>query len=515
MDLIKENILILTILLPLLGAALILIIPSYLSDLVKYIALVVSIITFIISIWIFVLYEINVGGVQLLWDWQWLSIKGSWPLGDKGITLNLGVDGISVMMVLLTGTVMLTGVMASWNIQSRNKDFFVLYFLLLAGVFGVFISYDMFFFFFFYELSVMPMFLLIGFWGSSSDFRTFIRTKEYAAMKLTLFLVAGSVLIWVAIIAIFVQAGLGSFNILEIQKVVDDKFSLYFQQINFLMIMIGFGILAGMWPFHTWSPDGHVAAPTSVSMVHAGVLMKLGAFGIIRIGMTLLPEGANSLMPVLMILGCINVIYGAFSALGQTDLKYVVGYSSVSHMGYVLMGLASMEQLGLTGAVFQMFSHGIMTALFFLAVGAIYNSMHTRDTLILSGLIKKMPYISVFFVLAGLTSLGLPGLSGFTAEILIFLGVFKSYGSLGVLFGSLAVIGAGITAIYILRLLSSVFFGVADKNDYSNLDATKFENIAGIIIVGLILFGGLYPLPFIDMITAGVTPLLGNILGAL
>ena len=405
MDLIKENILILTILLPLLGAALILIIPSYLSDLVKYIALLVSIITFIITIWIFVLYEIDLGGVQLLWDWQWLSIKGSWPLGDKGITLNLGVDGISVMMVLLTGTVMLTGVMASWNIQSRNKDFFVLYFLLLAGVFGVFISY--------------PMFLLIGYWGSSSDFRTFIRTKEYAAMKLTLFLVAGSVLIWIAIISIFVQAGLGSFNILEIQKVVDDKFSLHFQQINFLMIMIGFGILAGMWPFHTWSPDGHVAAPTSVSMVHAGVLMKLGAFGIIRIGMTLLPEGANSLMPVLMILGCINVIYGAFSALGQTDLKYVVGYSSVSHMGYVLMGLASMGQLGLTGAFFQMFSHGIMTALFFLAVGAIYNSMHTRDTLILSGLIKKMPYISVFFVLAGLTSLGLPGLSGFAAEILI------------------------------------------------------------------------------------------------
>ena len=518
MDLIKENILILIILLPLIGAALIFITPGYLNNIVKYISLIVSFITFLISILIFILYDINSGGVQLLWDWEWLSLKGAWALGDKGITLNLGVDGISVMMVLLTGSVMLTGVMASWNIQSRSKDFFILYFLLLAGVFGVFVSYDMFFFFLFYELSVMPMFLLIGYWGSSSDFRTFIRTKEYAAMKLTLFLVAGSVLIWVAIIAIFVQAGLGSFNILEIQKVVDDKFPLNFQQINFFMIMIGFGILAGMWPFHTWSPDGHVAAPTSGSMVHAGVLMKLGVFGIIRIGMTFLPEGANSLMPVLMILGCVNVIYGAFSALGQTDLKYVVGYSSVSHMGYVLMGLASMEQLGLTGAVYQMFSHGIMTALFFLAVGAIYHSMHTRDTLILKGLIKKMPYISVFFVLAGLTSLGLPGLSGFAAEILIFLGVFKSYGSLGILFGSLAVIGAGITAIYILRLVSKVFFGVPDENKQNinnNLDATKFENIAGIILVGLILFAGLYPLPFIDMITSGVTPLLSNILGAL
>ena len=243
--------------------------------------------------------------------------------------------------------------------------------------------------------------------------------------------------------------------------------------------------------------------------------MKLGAFGIIRIGMALLPEGANSLMPLLMILGCVNVIYGAFSALGQTDLKYVVGYSSVSHMGYVLMGLASMEHLGLTGAVYQMFSHGIMTALFFLAVGAIYHSMHTRDILILKGIIKKMPYASIFFVFAGLTSLGLPGLSGFAAEILIFLGVFKSYGSLGVLFGSLAVAGAGITAIYILRLVSKVFFGRPDQNINNILDTTKFENMAGIILVVLILFGGLYPLPFIDMITSGVTPILNNNLGAL
>ena len=217
-------------------------------------------------------------------------------------------------MLLLTGIVMFTGVLVSWSIRSWNKDFFILYFLLLAGVFGVFASYDLFFFFFFYELSVLPMYLLIGVWGSSSRFPKFIRTKEYSAMKLTLYLVAGSVLIWVALMAIFVEAGLGTFDIKRLAVV---EYSPTFQKVFFPFLAIGFGILAGLWPFHTWSPDGHVAAPTAVSMVHAGVLMKLGAFGIIRVGMVILPEGAEFWMPALVGLGTVNVIYGAISAMGQ------------------------------------------------------------------------------------------------------------------------------------------------------------------------------------------------------
>ena len=294
----------------------------------------------------------------------------------------MGVDGISALMVLLTGIVLFTGVLISWNIEDRAKEFFVLYLLLLAGVFGVFVALDMFFFFFFYELAVMPMYLLIGVWGSSSTFPTFIRTKEYGAMKLMLYLVAGSVLIWIALIAIFTEAGLGTFDLIALSEV---EFSEGFQRVFFPFLVIGFGVLAGLWPFHTWSPDGHVAAPTAVSMVHAGVLMKLGAFGVIRIGMTLMPEGAEFWMPALIALGTVNVIYGAWSAMGQTDLKYVIGYSSVSHMGYVIMGIATLHTLGLNGAVLQMFSHGVMTALFFAAVGVIYEKTHTRDIGVLNG----------------------------------------------------------------------------------------------------------------------------------
>ena len=270
-----------------------------------------------------------------------------WTHGDIGISLTLGVDGVGAPMLLLTGIVMFTGVLVSWSIKAWNKDFFILYFLLLAGVFGVFASYDLFFFFFFYELSVLPMYLLIGVWGSSSRFPRFARTKEYSAMKLTLYLVAGSVLIWIALMAIFVEAGLGTFDIKRLAVV---EYSPTFQKVFFPFLAIGFGILAGLWPFHTWSPDGHVAAPTAVSMAHAGVLMKLGAFGIIRVGMVILPEGAEFWMPALLGLGAVNVIYGAISAMGQTDLKYVIGYSSVSHMGYVVMGIATLHPLGVSGA---------------------------------------------------------------------------------------------------------------------------------------------------------------------
>ena len=288
----------------------------------------------------------------------------------------------------------------------RVKDFFMLFFLLVAGVYGVFVSLDLFFLFFFYELAVLPMYLLIGVWGSSSDFGTFLRPKEYGAMKLMLYLVAGSILVWVAILAVYVEGGMGTFSFLRLEEAT---FSPMFQRVFFPLFMVGFGVLAGLWPFHTWSPDGHVAAPTAVSMLHAGVLMKLGAYGIIRLGIDLLPEGAQDWALVLIVLGIINVVYGAVAAMGQRDLKYVVGYSSVSHMGYVLVGFATLNSFGLSGAVLQMFSHGIMTALLFALVGAIYDRAHVRDIGILEGLTKRMGLTSAFFAVAGLTSLGLPG----------------------------------------------------------------------------------------------------------
>ena len=457
-----------------------------------------------LTAYVFLVYDHEEGGFQLMREIAWLD--------SLGVAFSLGVDGISVPMVLLTGIVGLTGVLISWTIQERAKEFFVLFFLLVAGVYGVFVTLDLFFFFFFYELAVMPMYLLIGVWGSSSDFGSFLRPKEYGAMKLMLYLVAGSILVWVALLAVYVDGGIGSFNLLELREVT---FSVEFQRIFFPLFMIGFGVLAGLWPFHTWSPDGHVAAPTAVSMLHAGVLMKLGAYGIIRVGIDLLPQGADDWMPVLIILGTINVVYGAVSAMGQRDLKYVIGYSSVSHMGYVLMGFATLNALGVGGAVLQMFSHGIMTALFFALVGVIYERTHVRDIGVLQGLTKRMGLTAAFFAVAGLTSLGLPGLSGFVAEVMVFIGVFQDYPLLGVL----GIVGAAITAVYILRLLAKVFFGPFDEQwegllDGGRLrDATRLEAVPAAILVAFLVVVGLYPRPWMDMIDSGVAPILARVAG--
>ena len=507
MDTFDSYVLFIIIVLPLVGAGLIMLMPGYRPQPIRWVASLVALATMLLTFYAFFSYDHHEGGPQFARTWEWLELPGLWPLGDQGITLALGIDGISAPMILLAGIVMFTGVLVSWNIADRNKDYFILYFMLLSGVFGVFASVDMFFFFFFYELAVLPMYLLIGVWGSSTDFGTFIRTKEYGAMKLTMYLVAGSILIWIAIMAVFVEAGLGTFNMLELEKVT---FSENFQRVFFPFFMVGFGVLAGLWPFHTWSPDGHVAAPTAVSMVHAGVLMKLGAFGIIRMGLVLLPEGAEDWMPVLIGLGTVNVIYGAISAMGQRDLKYIVGYSSVSHMGYVLMGIATLHPLGLSGAVLQMFSHGIMTALFFAVVGVIYDRTHTRDTIVLEGMAKRMGVTAAFFVVAGLTSMGLPGLSGFVAELLVFLGLFQTYPALGVL----GIVGAAITAVYILRLLAKVFFGPLGERWRDQTDASRLEGFSTAVLVGFILLVGLFPFPFIRVIDSGVTQLLTRFPGA-
>ena len=503
MDTFDSYALFLLVVLPMGGAAAIMFIPAHQARTVRWTASLFALITLAISCYVFASYDHEAGGFQFQRAWSWLEIPGPWAHGDDAMTLALGVDGIAAPMILLTGIVMLTGVLISWNIEYRNKEFFVLYLLLLSGVFGVFVSLDLFFLFFFYELAVLPMYLLIGVWGSSSSFRDFARSKEYSAMKLMLYLVGGSVLVWIALLAIFVEAGLGTFNLLTLQQVT---FGSDFQRVFFPFLMVGFGVLAGLWPFHTWSPDGHVAAPTGVSMVHAGVLMKLGAFGIIRVGLMLMPEGAQDWMPVLVGLGTVNVLYGAWSAMGQTDLKYVIGYSSVSHMGYVLMGLATLNTLGMSGAVLQMFSHGIMTALFFAAVGTVYDRTHTRDIVILDGLARRMGFTAVVFAVAGLASMGLPGLSGFVAELLVFLGLFQTYPALGVL----GIVGAGITAVYILRLLAKVFFGPLGERWADQTDASGLERVSTVVLAGFLLLVGLFPFPFMRVISSGVLDVLAR-----
>ncbi len=495
----EEYVLLPLIAVPLATAVILVGVPSRHTNLVRYIAAVTGAILFGLSLYVFFGYELG-GAEPFQFEGRWLWLENIGFLGDDGITLHLGVDGIAAPMVLLNGIVTFTGVLVSWKIDYRNKDYFVLFFALVAGVFGTFTSLDLFFFFFFYELAVLPMFLLIAIWGSSSRFPTFERTKEYGAMKLTLYLVAASVLIFVGILAVFVKAELGTFDLPALYGV---QFSEGFQKALFPVFLLGCGVLAGLWPFHTWSPDGHVAAPTAVSMLHAGVLMKLGAFGIIRLGIQLLPEGAEFWMPGLMVFGTINVVYGAVSAMAQRDFKYMVGYSSVSHMGYVLMGLATLNSIGVNGAVLQMFSHGVMTALMFAMVGAVYDQAHVRDMSVFGGLANKMPRFTAFFAVAGLASLGLPGLSGFVAEFHIFVGTFKTYP----VFGALAIFGAAITATYILRMLSMAFFGPFNEKWAKLVEMSRWEQAAGAILIFFMLFMGLWPAPFIDRISSTVLTL--------
>ena len=490
-----------TLFLPLIVAAVLVAVPDERKDIVRYLSVATGAVLFALSVYIFFAYEVDHGGgYQFFIRYDWLENVAF--LGPHGISLALGLDGIAAPMVLLTGVVAFAGTLISWKIEHHNKDFFILFWVLVSGVYGTFESLDLFFFFFWYEVAVLPMYLLIAVWGSSSVFEAFARTKEYSAMKLTIMLVSASILIFLGIFAVFKEAGLGTF---DLQQLYAYQFDENFQKAVFPLFLIGCGVLAGLWPFHTWSPDGHVSAPTAVSMLHAGVLMKLGAFGIIRLGIQLLPEGATFWMPGLMILATCNVVYGAFAATAQRDFKYMIGYSSVSHMGLVLMGLATMNTIGINGAVLQMFAHGVMTATFFAMVGSIYDQTHTRDMRLYSGLVHRMPLFVFFFGLAGLASLGLPGLAGFVAEFHIFVGAFRTYPWAG----ALGIFAAAMTAVYILRMMGMSMFGPVDEKWGELKEMTYLERGTAVLLLSFMLFMGLWPAPFIDRISETVASLPG------
>jgi len=485
-----------TIAVPLLAALILVFTPGSQKMAVRYISAVTGAILAALSIYIFAAYQ--VGGDQAQMNLRWTWVENTAFLGENGIALRLAVDGISALLALLTGVVAFAGALASWKIEYRNKDFYILYWILLAGVYGTFFAYDLFFFFFFYELAVMPLYLLIGVWGSTR--------KEYGAAKLTLMLVGGSVLIWIGIFAVFHQANIGTFDLPSLWAAGQNgTISPTAQKVIFPLMAVGCGVLAALWPFHTWSPDGHMSAPTAVSMVHAGVLMKLGAFGIIRLGIQLLPEGAQFWMPALMVLGTVGAVYGATAALTQRDFKLISGYSSVSHMGYVLMGLATMNTIGITGAVLQMFSHGVMTALVFLMIGALYDQAHTRDMKEFGGLAKVMPLWVIFYAIAGLANVGLPGFSGFTAEFHIFVGTFRTYP----VFGALAIFAAALAAAYMLRMFATVFFGPTNPHWKDLKDLTPLERLSGAMLIASIVIMGVWWAPFTDRVGHTVTLLPG------
>jgi len=419
------------------------------------------------------------------------------------IAYSVGVDGISVVMLLLSAIIVFTGTFASWQLQPMKKEYFLWFTLLSIGVFGFFISTDMFTMFMFYEVALIPMYLLIGVWGSGP--------KEYAAMKLTLMLMGGSALLILGILGIYFFSGATTMDVQAIA--VMHNVPVHIQKIFFPFIFIGFGVLGALFPFHTWSPDGHASAPTAVSMLHAGVLMKLGGYGCFRIAMYLLPEAAQQLSWIFLILTTISVVYGAFSACVQTDLKYINAYSSVSHCGLVLFALLMMTQTSCTGAVLQMLSHGLMTALFFALIGMIYGRTHTRDVRKLGGLMKIMPFLSVGYVIAGLANLGLPGLSGFIAEMTIFVGSFANNDTFHRTATIIACTSIVITAVYILRVVGKILYQkVADPHYETLTDATWDERIAVICLIACVAGLGLFPLWAGNIISDAVGPILQNIL---
>ena len=408
------------------------------------------------------------------------------------IHLAVGVDGISVLMILLSAVIVFTGTFASWKVEPLTKEYFLWFILLSTGVFGFFISIDLFTMFMFYEVALIPMYLLIGVWGSGN--------KNYAAMKLTLMLMGGSAFLLISILGIYYHAG-ETMNILEI---VNNGVDGAWQNALFVCAFVGFGVLGAMFPFHTWSPDGHASAPTAVSMLHAGVLMKLGGYGCFRVAIYLMPQAALELGWIFMILTGISVVYGAFAACVKTDLKYINAYSSVSHCGLVLFAILMMNQTAMSGAVLQMLSHGLMTALFFALIGMIYGRTHTRDVREMGGLMQIMPFLSVGYIIAGLASLGLPGLSGFVAEMTIFLGSFESSTVYNAVLGdgnlfrhAFAIVTTTsivITAVYILRVVGKLLFGPVQNEHHRQLDdAHWYERFSTITLMVVIAVIGCFP----------------------
>lgn len=476
---------------PLVGALIIMALPKEKHLAIKLVAAVCAFISLALSIYVFFAYDQTVGGMQFEEQIRWIP--------SLGISYHLGADGISLPLLLLTGVVIFCGVLVSWVRDFRPKEFFAFLLILVTGVFGVFVALDLFLLFVFYELAVVPMYLLIGVWGWPV-------TREYAAMKLTLYLLAGSSIALVGVLALYFKAGLGTFDIMALSQVGFDP---SFQYIFFLPIFVGFGVLAGLWPFHTWSPDGHVAAPTAVSMLHAGVLMKMGAYSALRVGMNILPLGAQRWLPWIVMLTVVNVVYGAMVAFAQKDFKYVIGYSSVSHMGYVSMGFATMTVVGLSGASLQMFSHGIMTGLFFAVVGLVYRRAHTRQIPELGGLVRKMPFVAVSFIIGGMASMGMPGLSGFVAEFQVLTGTWQTYPVIA----ALSLIGIVVTAAYIIRVSYMVFFGPLKAEFEEVPAASTIEKVALFIMAAILIIIGLYPAVMLNLINTGVVPLVMRLRG--
>ncbi len=486
------------LLVPLLGAILIMLVPRKHEFLIKNIAACSTLISLLLSLGMFLKYDRNSGAMAFVECVNWVP--------DLGVRYALGVDGVSLPLLLLTTLIGFSAVFASWSVEERVKEFFSLLLILITGVMGTFVTTDLFIFFLFYEVVVIPIYLLVIMFGSSKRV-----TKEYAGMKLTIYLLIGSAFLLVGLIALFVEAkGILGFPSMDIMTLAQVDFPVKFQIFAYALMAFGFGTLLSMFPFHAWSPDGYAGAPTAVSMIHAGVLKKIGGYGLIRIGLFILPAGARYIAPIIAVLAIGNVVYAALICISQKDLKYIVGYSSVSHMGYVLIGIAAMNIVSLNGAVMMMFAHGVMAALFFAMIGILYHKSHTRNVHDFGGLAHQMPRLATGFMIAGLASLGLPGTVNFIGEFTIFVGAFRHYPALTIV----AISGIVLTAVYILRTLGNVLFGPR-KEEWDHLQDLKGTEMVPLWVLGTaVLMGGIMPFTVMDLINNGMINLLSQITSA-
>jgi NADH-quinone oxidoreductase subunit M len=485
------------------GVALILLLPRESKTLIRWIALLTGVVGLLIALRGYFAYDAMVNDLFAATGQGFIHVVNRPWIPALGVNYHLAVDGINYPLIVLNGFVCVTGILFSWNIENRVKEFFAFFLTLIAGVYGVFMAMDLFLLFVFYELAIIPKYFIIAIWGSTR--------KEYGAMKLVLYSFVGSALVFIGMLALFVAAGGRTFDILELAK---HAFTPELQRWVFPLVFVGFAVLAGMWPLHTWAPTGHVAAPTAASMLLAGVVMKLGAYGCLRAAMLLLPQGLAYWKWWIAWLAVIGIVYGAAVALVQKDFKFIIGYSSVSHMGFVLLGLATLNVIGLSGAILQMFSHGIVASLLFAVVGRmIYDRTHTRQLDELGGLAKVIPFASVTFIIAGAASMGMPGFSGFVAEIQVLIGAFSMSPWLAAASG----IGIIITVAYILNAIHKVFFAeeehhTGDAQGHAHGAATESrwnlppislpEKVASVILMSLLVIVGLYPSIMLNMIRA-------------
>ena len=495
------NILLLLLIIPLLSITGVLLTPR--GKFTKWIALTGSILQLIAAIGITVNYvNLREAGdtAQMLFQssYDWFT-----PLH---IVFSLGVDGISLLMILLTAVVVVAGILVSWKIEKQVKEFFFLIILLSLSAYGFFMTTNLFVLFFFLELAVVPKYLLIGMWGSGK--------KEYSAMKLALMLMFGSALVFLGISGLYYMAGKygGNYtwNILLLSQI---NLPVQIQEVLYVLLFVGFGVFTAMFPFHTWAPDGHSSAPTAVSMFLSGISMKLGGYGILRVATYLLPAGAQQLSWIFIILASIAIMYGAFATLMQKDLKYMNAYSSVSHCGFVILGIAMVTKVAFTGAVMQMVSHGIMTALFFASIGMIYDRAHTRQANELGGILKQIPFIGTAFIISGLCSLGLPGFSGFVSEMTIFIGSWERTGLFYRIATIIACASIVVTAVYILRAIGFAIWGSIKTKEFLLLkDASWSERGAAILLIAGIIIIGIAPFLVTNLIDADTSAIYSRVL---